>query len=82
MMFISVDLPEPDGPMIATYSLRRMSSETPRSAWIRLRRPSRYSRVRSRMRMTIAHDFGRPSSFLVVRLRCTRAPSLRSRMAW
>ena len=23
MMFISVDLPEPDGPMIATYSLRR-----------------------------------------------------------
>ena len=23
MMFISVDLPEPDGPMMATYSLRR-----------------------------------------------------------
>ena len=31
-MFIMVDLPEPDGPMIATYSLRPMSSETPRSA--------------------------------------------------
>ena len=32
-MFISVDLPEPDGPMMATYSLRRISRSTPRSAW-------------------------------------------------
>ena len=32
MMFISVDLPEPEGPMIAMYSLWRMSSETPASA--------------------------------------------------
>ena len=31
-MFIIVDLPEPEGPMIATYSLRAMSRETPRSA--------------------------------------------------
>ena len=31
--FISVDLPEPEGPMIATYSLRRISSDTPLSAW-------------------------------------------------
>ena len=31
-MFISVDLPEPDGPMIATNSPRSMSSETPGSA--------------------------------------------------
>ena len=31
-----VDLPEPDGPMIATYSFRRMSSDTPRSARMRL----------------------------------------------
>ena len=30
-----VDLPEPDGPMMATYSFRRMSSVTPRSARIR-----------------------------------------------
>jgi hypothetical protein len=30
--FIIVDLPEPDGPMMATYSLRRMTRSTPRSA--------------------------------------------------
>ena len=30
--FISVDLPEPDGPMIATYSPRMISMETPRRA--------------------------------------------------
>ena len=30
-----VDLPEPDGPMMATYSLRRMSRLTPRRARIR-----------------------------------------------
>ena len=27
-----VDLPEPDGPMMATYSPASMSKETPRSA--------------------------------------------------
>src|ERR1051325_9858523 len=32
--FISVDLPEPDGPMMATYSPRSMSIDTPRRAWI------------------------------------------------
>jgi hypothetical protein len=31
-MFISVDLPEPDGPMIAVILARETSSETPRSA--------------------------------------------------
>jgi hypothetical protein len=30
--FISVDLPEPDGPMMATYSLRRIAMSTPRRA--------------------------------------------------
>jgi hypothetical protein len=30
--FIIVDLPEPDGPMIATYSPRSMTTETPRRA--------------------------------------------------
>src|SRR5437762_1506600 len=30
--FISVDLPDPDGPIIATYSPRRTSNETPWSA--------------------------------------------------
>ena len=32
--FISVDLPEPDGPMMATYSPRSISSDTSRKAWI------------------------------------------------
>ena len=31
--FISVDLPEPDGPMIATNSPGSMLKLTPRSAW-------------------------------------------------
>jgi hypothetical protein len=29
-----VDLPEPEGPMIATYSFGITSKLTPRSAWI------------------------------------------------
>ena len=33
MMFIKVDFPDPEGPMIATYSLRAMPKETPRRAW-------------------------------------------------
>ncbi len=32
MTFIMVDLPDPDGPMMATYSPRWMSRETPSSA--------------------------------------------------
>ena len=32
MMFISVDLPEPEGPMMATNSPRSTASDTPRSA--------------------------------------------------
>jgi len=31
-MFISVDFPDPDGPMIATNSPRSITSETPRNA--------------------------------------------------
>ncbi len=34
MRFISVDLPEPEGPMIATYSPRSIAIDTPLSAWI------------------------------------------------
>src|SRR5262245_6611001 len=34
MRFISVDLPDPDGPMMATYSPRSISTDQPRSAWI------------------------------------------------
>ena len=33
MMFISVLLPEPDGPMMATYSPGSTASVQPRSAW-------------------------------------------------
>jgi hypothetical protein len=32
-MFIRVDFPEPDGPMIATSSLRPISRSIPRRAW-------------------------------------------------
>src|SRR5688500_49887 len=32
--FILVAVPEPDGPMIATYSFRRIDSDTPRRAWM------------------------------------------------
>ena len=31
---VPIDLPEPDGPMMATYSPRSISSETSRKAWI------------------------------------------------
>src|SRR5687768_1146133 len=34
MRFISVDLPDPDGPMMATYSPASIAVDTPRSAWI------------------------------------------------
>ena len=34
MMFISVDLPEPEGPMTATYSFSRISQSTPFKAWM------------------------------------------------
>src|SRR5687767_11671660 len=34
MRFMSVDLPDPDGPMIATYSPLSIAIDTPRSAWI------------------------------------------------
>jgi hypothetical protein len=34
-MFISVDLPEPEAPMIATNSFRLISRSTPRSACTR-----------------------------------------------
>ncbi len=33
MRFMSVDFPEPDGPMIATYSFRWISRSTSRRAW-------------------------------------------------
>ena len=29
MRFMSVDFPDPDGPMMATYSLRRIATSTP-----------------------------------------------------
>jgi hypothetical protein len=34
-MFIMVDLPEPEAPMIATNSFLLMVRSTPRSAWTR-----------------------------------------------
>ena len=34
MRFMRVDLPEPDGPITATYSLGAIVKLTPRRAWI------------------------------------------------
>ena len=41
MMFMSVDLPEPDGPMMATYSLRADGEIDAAQARGRFRRPCR-----------------------------------------
>lgn len=49
--FMSVDFPEPDGPMIATYSLRSTTRFTPRSART-TSAPSTYSFRRSSVRIT------------------------------
>ncbi len=51
MRFMSVDLPEPDGPMIATYSPWSMVKLTPRRAWISSA-PIWYVRQRSSARMS------------------------------
>ena len=50
-MFMRVDLPDPEGPMIARYSLRRISSVTPRRAWI-VSSPIWYSFVTPSMAIT------------------------------
>ena len=41
MMFIIVDLPDPDGPIIATYSPRSTVRVIPRKAWT-LMSPMKY----------------------------------------
>src|SRR5947209_13079372 len=51
MTFISVDLPDPDGPMIATYSPRSTLNVKPRSASTRSA-PLEYVLVTSRISMT------------------------------
>ena len=61
MRFISVDLPEPDGPMIATYSLRRMARSTPRSART-ISPPMSYSRLMPRVTMTQSLSGAAPGS--------------------
>ncbi len=50
-MFIRVDFPEPDGPMIATSSLGSIARSTPRSAWT-VSAAIRYSFVMPSRRMT------------------------------
>src|SRR6185369_6274474 len=50
-MFIIVDLPDPDGPMMATYSPSAMSRSTPSSAWT-FSVPTSY--VRRRLRIAIS----------------------------
>ena len=56
-MFMRVDLPEPEGPMIATYSLRLTTRSTPRSARTDSP-PIRYSRRSPSTRMTGASASG------------------------
>ena len=60
MRFISVDLPDPDGPMIATYSLRRMATSTPRSART-TSPPMSYSRLMPRVTMTQSFSGAAPA---------------------
>ena len=48
-MFMRVDLPDPEGPMIETYSLRRISMSTPRERVHDLGPPSRSPLRRSRV---------------------------------
>ena len=75
-----VDLPEPDGPMMATYSFRRMSSVTP----LEREDPLLAHLVLARQVVNADHVRHVWASFLVlvVSAWCTRAPSLRSRIAW
>src|SRR5580658_10222030 len=54
--FISVDLPDPDGPMMATYSPRFMVMSTPETAWISWS-PMMYVFHRSYVRMTMPSRF-------------------------
>src|SRR5712672_515291 len=56
MRFISVDLPEPDGPMMATYSLCWMRRLTPRSACTCCSEPMSY--VFHRSSAAIMQDSG------------------------
>src|SRR6266702_2678814 len=51
MRFINVDLPEPDGPMMATYSLRLMLILTPRNACTCCSDPMSYVFHRSSVQM-------------------------------
>ena len=51
MMFISVDLPDPDGPMMATYSPRQIVTSTPWRARITVS-PMGKLRVSARVTMT------------------------------
>ena len=55
MMFIIVDLPEPDVPMIAIDAPRSMTRSTPRSAWTRLS-PITYVRWIPRMSISAGRD--------------------------
>src|SRR6266487_704004 len=59
MMFMSVVLPEPDGPMIATYSLGSMVRSTPFRAWT-FSEPTSYTRWRSRIVISMTASLAAP----------------------
>src|SRR5205807_3822959 len=71
--FIRVDLPEPDGPMIATYSLRWMRRFTPRNACTCCSDPMSY--VFQRSSAAIMHDSG-GARFAVVGILITSAVAI------
>jgi hypothetical protein len=62
-MCISVDLPDPDGPMIPVSWPCRTSIETPRRAWTAVS-PSPYRRVMSCAETTLPSSCGRPFLFV------------------
>ena len=63
-MFISVDLPEPEGPMMATNSFFRMVMSTPRRART-TSPPMSYSRCR--LRVTIMASRGTSGGSMAIR---------------
>ena len=63
-MFIRVDLPEPEGPMIATNSFLRIVTSTPRRART-TSLPMSYSRCR--LRVTIIASRGTSAGSIAIR---------------
>src|SRR5262245_61666912 len=77
MMFIIVDLPEPDGPITATNSPLRTSNDTPRNAWTSTS-PVLYVLWASSIRMTAGFVAELNGHLLEFLLRSRRHPACRT----